>query len=77
MTKKDYILIADAIVDSILAIRGQYENPSQREDGIWHFITRIQLGLRNDNSRFSPTTFLSYIENELANNVPIKNPYRK
>ena len=75
MTKKDYILIAEALIDSYIATYDLYES-KQRSDGVFHVISRLSASLYKDNPRFSGERFMAYFNKEIATRDPLHKSYK-
>lgn len=74
MTKKDYILIANAVVESWLDIADEYDNTASQVDlherslkleSIEATICRLKLWLLRDNNRFNLNKFDDFIDKNI------------
>lgn len=65
MTRKDYILIADAIIDARKEYMRTFDMDEQGNDMLWSLITCLSVALKQDNDKFNKDTFQDYIERNM------------
>ena len=65
MTKKDYILIAEAIVKSYITLY-ELDNSKKRADSLYTLIDNLCLSLKEDNINFDCQKFILYINKKIA-----------
>lgn len=65
MSKKDYIIIADAIIEARREYMRTFNIDEQGNEMLWSIITCLSVALKNDNTKFNQDTFEDYIERNL------------
>lgn len=58
MTRKDYIIIAEAIRDSLIDLETGIALPDRERAAVMAVATRLAIRLRSDNDRFDVARFM-------------------
>lgn len=65
MTKKDYVLIADAIIEARKEFMRTYDMEEEGNEMLWSVITCMSAALKQNNHRFNEDKFQDYIERNI------------
>lgn len=66
MTRKDYITIADGIVDGVLEFKRKNEADEIIMDAIFRIVSSLENELYKDNNKFDFNRFRDYIEERIC-----------